>query len=165
MSNITSHSALGNDYIVSTTVNRFLKSVSTILHAAHLNSKATINTKILYEDIVFKVDTENLQTIIMNLVGNLIKYKRKDVDAIVSIEADYEDGKLKFSVVDNGIGIMQKNIEKVMTLFGRGEDNRYVAGFGIGLSIVQMLLQKLNSTLNIESDGESYTKMYFYIDV
>lgn len=162
LSNITCRRVEGEIFVLSTTVNKMIKSISTILNAAHLNDDIMIDSMPLHSDVKLTVDVEVVQKVMMNLVANSVKYRRDGVDSFVRIYVVPTIEKLRFVVEDNGVGIKQIHREKILKLFGRG-DNYYISGFGIGLSIVQMLLKQIGSELEIDSDGETYTKMSFAV--
>jgi signal transduction histidine kinase len=104
--------------------------------------------------------------IILNLVGNAIKYNDS---ARPLIEIGYEvpaasalsgrAGPTVFYVKDNGIGIAPENKEAVLRLFHRVHpDHKYGSGTGLGLSIVARSVERHDGRLWIESQvGEGST--------
>ncbi|RVT73975.1 PAS domain S-box protein [Flavobacterium sufflavum] len=114
------------------------------------------------------VDPLRLKQIIINLVGNAIKFTQKgkiqlDIEAISPFETD--DTNLSFSVKDTGIGIQPKNQDKIFNSFVQ-EDNstsRQFGGTGLGLAISNQLLAMMNSKLQLESTFGQGSNFYFFI--
>lgn len=79
-------------------------------------------------------DERRLSQIIMNLLGNAIKFTPKggrvELTALLN-----EDGMLEVIVSDTGIGITQKEIDSLFTLFGRLESSSSVNPHGVGLGL------------------------------
>jgi CheY-like chemotaxis protein len=100
-------------------------------------------------------DKVKIRQIIMNLVGNAIKFTEKGViDIDISISDQNERTIiLDFSVVDIGIGISIENIERIFNRFEQGgiEITRKYGGTGLGLSISKNLVELHNSKLNVKS--------------
>jgi len=114
------------------------------------------------------VDLLRLKQVIVNLVGNAIKFTQKgqvqlDIEAILPVEANYTH--LSFSVKDTGIGIQLKNQSKIFHSFVQ-EDNstsRQFGGTGLGLAISNQLLALMNSKLELESTYGEGSRFYFTI--
>lgn len=113
-------------------------------------------------------DSLRLKQIIINLVGNAIKFTQKgqirlEIKTIFPIKANYAN--LCFSVKDTGIGIQPKNQDKIFHSFVQ-EDNstsRQFGGTGLGLAISNQLLALMNSKLELESTFGQGSNFYFYI--
>lgn len=114
------------------------------------------------------VDLLRLKQIVVNLLGNAIKFTQKgqiqlDIEALLPIEADYVH--LSFSVKDTGIGINPKNRDKIFHSFVQ-EDNstsRQFGGTGLGLAISNQLLELMDSKLQLESIPGEGSNFYFCI--
>jgi signal transduction histidine kinase len=99
----------------------------------------------------FISDKKRLFVILNNLISNAIKYQdiRKDHSFVkVSIKADNEQAIL--IVEDNGIGIAPKDHEKIFEMFYRA--SKLSTGSGLGMYIVKETLEKLNGTIQLESE-------------
>lgn len=96
-----------------------------------------------------------LQQILLNLVGNSIKFTKK---GIVSIHIGFEPGKsenyinLKIEVKDTGIGISPEDKEHLFKPFHQGKNHKATEGSGLGLSITKKLIERLNGTIKVESE-------------
>lgn len=69
--------------------------------------------------------------------------------------------RLKIEVQDTGVGIPQQNFDSIMIPFKRGTDTAYAeGGSGLGLSIVERLVQALGGEFELESEvgqGSTFT--------
>lgn len=100
-------------------------------------------------------DEYHIRQVMLNILNNAIKYtERGGVTVTVGYETiDNYNILLKFSVSDTGIGIKSEDIESIFQPFEHIEASRKFSadGSGLGLSIVQKLLQLMNSQLKVES--------------
>lgn len=97
-------------------------------------------------------DKFRLRQILINLVDNAIKFSARG--GVVRIKADtHPDGRLTLAVVDNGVGIAEDDIPKVLEKFGQVRDGHHYAhhGMGIGLAITKMLVELLDGEMDITS--------------
>ncbi|MDF9867495.1 signal transduction histidine kinase [Bacilli bacterium PM5-3] len=100
-----------------------------------------------YVEDSFLSDKEIIKQIIINLVNNSLKFTKS---GYIKVSAIQENDMINVSVVDTGEGISQEEIEHVFERFYRvDKDNQ--EGFGLGLSIVKSLLNKINATIKVES--------------
>jgi signal transduction histidine kinase len=86
-------------------------------------------------------DVERLRQVLVNLVGNAIKYSPRG--GRVEVSAVASDGHVVVSVDDEGIGISQPERARVFDRFYRvsSEDTRGIGGTGLGLSIVRDIVE------------------------
>lgn len=101
------------------------------------------------------VDSLRLNQIMMNLIGNAIKFTDKGyVKLSVSAENEHNNKtKLKFSVEDTGIGIPTTRLNKIFDSFEQAEDDtssKY-GGTGLGLTIVKKLIELKGGELTVSS--------------
>ncbi|HWS26297.1 MAG TPA: ATP-binding protein, partial [Xanthomonadales bacterium] len=100
-------------------------------------------------------DPARLRQILLNLVGNAIKFsERGRVDVLVS-GAVGEDGKvdLQLAVRDTGIGIDSETLKRIFEPFYQAETSstRRFGGTGLGLPITQWLINLMGGTLEIDT--------------
>ena len=95
-------------------------------------------------------DQEKIKLIMTNLISNAIKYT---LVGFVEVGYELHAKEIKFYVKDSGLGIPQKEQEKVFDSFYRSEQalNLAIGGTGLGLSIVRELVKALGGTLQLES--------------
>lgn len=118
----------------------------------------------------FQTDIVRLKQILLNLLSNAVKFTQKgSVKLIVSIQEQTADSsnKIRFSVIDSGIGIHDSNRSKIFNAFSQ-EDNsttRKFGGTGLGLSISNQLLELMGSYLCLESRINIGSTFYFDLDL
>ncbi len=100
-------------------------------------------------------DSLRLNQILMNLIGNAIKFTDH---GSVRLKVEIVDRKgnniqIKFSVIDTGIGIASENIDKIFENFEQADEKTTMkfGGTGLGLSIVKSLAKLKGGTLKVES--------------
>jgi two-component system, chemotaxis family, CheB/CheR fusion protein len=107
-------------------------------------------------------DIDRLQQVVINLLTNAIKYSPEADKVFVNIAE--ENGEVKISVKDNGIGIHKENLGKIFQRYYRERGrNRQFQGLGIGLFISNEIIQRHNGKLWAESEPGKGSTFYFTI--
>ena len=101
------------------------------------------------------VDPEHIKIILTNLIDNAIKYSV--APSIIHIELKAEKDGYNLIVKDQGIGIPRSHIKNIFKKFYRIEDSlsAKTKGHGLGLSIVQGLMQLNKGTIKVKSEKTS----------
>jgi len=122
-----------------------------------------LETSMPQTPVMVSVDREALALVVSNLIGNAVKYTRRDGSITVSIEAPAAaGGKVIFSVEDSGIGISLDDMKKITAGFYRTEEGQMqAAGFGMGLKICNDLLELHGSRLEISSEKGKGSRFFF----
>jgi PAS domain S-box-containing protein len=109
------------------------------------------------------VNRANMTEVLANLIGNAIKYTAEGGKVVVS--AGLEDGYLKVSVRDNGIGIASKELEKIFSPFYRvkNEKTRFIIGTGLGLTIVKGILEAHKGFIRVDSTPGQGSTFHFFL--
>ena len=110
-------------------------------------------------------DSTYLMQIIVNLVGNAIKFTQEEGN--ISLDAkliDIRDGRaeVRITVTDNGIGIDPADIGNLFNPFEQGDNNisRQHGGTGLGLAVSKMLAEMMGGRITVESKlgaGSTFT--------
>lgn len=101
-----------------------------------------------------------LRLLFQNLLSNAIKYTPEERKPEVRINA-YREGEFwVFSVIDNGTGIPEKNLESIFTIFNR-VGNEKKNGTGVGLAHVQKIVQLHGGTIWVDSQVGVGSSFYF----
>jgi PAS domain S-box-containing protein len=113
-------------------------------------------------------DSVRLKQIIVNLVGNALKFTKEGhihLD-ITETASDKDFSTLKFSVKDTGIGIKKSNQEKIFNSFVQedADTTRKYGGTGLGLTISNQLLELMKSELHVISRYGHGSDFYFSIE-
>lgn len=110
-------------------------------------------------------DPNRLRQILVNLVGNAIKFTHKG-EVVVSVQCASREGNrigLHFTVTDTGIGIPKDKQEHVFEAFAQADcsTTRRFGGTGLGLSISRQLVELMHGRLWLESDEGRGSKFHF----
>lgn len=99
-----------------------------------------------------------------NLINNAVKYTPEG--GAITIYVQDEDGRLHFSVEDNGVGISAENQTHVFDTFyrasapeGSSEDGEYPSGIGLGLSLVKTVVERHGGQVwvrSVEGEGSHF---------
>ncbi|GAB3334659.1 hypothetical protein GCM10027429_16070 [Marivirga atlantica] len=121
-----------------------------------INSK---NAKISYDKLpTIDYNFTALRQVLMNLIGNGIKYTLKDQKPEIKVSHSEDEHFHRISVKDNGIGIDEAHHEQVFTIFKRLHGKTEYKGTGIGLAICKKIVEKYGGEISIDSSlGEGST--------
>lgn len=103
-------------------------------------------------------DEKIIELALSNLVHNAIKYSPEHTE--ISIEILQDSTTTIFSVIDNGIGIPEKDQKQIFNRYFRSENVLLIQGTGIGLNIVKSHLNNLGGEINFvsnENKGSTFT--------
>nr|WP_246589884.1 PAS domain S-box protein [Marinobacterium ramblicola] len=108
--------------------------------------------------VLLKTDPTRLRQILVNLVGNAIKFSsgREAIRGRVQLRVEFCEGdprRLRFQVVDNGIGMNAATLGNLFRFFSQGEvsTTRRFGGSGLGLAICKRLLDMMQGTIDVDS--------------
>jgi len=96
------------------------------------------------------IDAKLLGHILVNLLGNALKYSPPDSAVTCTASADGE--RLRVSVADQGIGIPQADLPRLFESFHRGTNVGNIQGTGMGLHIVKECVDLHRGTIAVESE-------------
>jgi len=106
-------------------------------------------------------DQQKVELIITNLLANAIKFTRPSGKVLIEGEANKDE--IQISVSDTGVGIPREEFSKIFDRFYQVENslNREHEGIGLGLSIVQGMLDQCGGRIQIESKVSKGSKFTF----
>ncbi len=109
------------------------------------------------------VNRDNIVEVLSNLIGNALKYTPKGGRVVVS--AGLENGYLRVSVRDNGLGIASKELEKIFSPFYRvkNDKTRFIIGTGLGLTIVKSILEAHKGFIRVDSIPDKGSDFSFFL--
>jgi len=113
-----------------------------------INLRYTINGHVF-----ITTDKGILQTIVMNIFTNAVKFTNKNGNITISDEE--EENFVKIVIKDDGIGMSQEKVQKIFETVGVsswGTENE--KGTGLGLSICKDLADMAGMLLEVQSEGE-----------
>ncbi|MEO7649774.1 MAG: ATP-binding protein [Bryobacteraceae bacterium] len=107
-----------------------------------------------------KADPQRISQVFMNLIGNALKYRSERPPRIV-VSAKTEDKRYVFSVQDNGIGFEMDYAERIFKAFERLHSGSKYEGTGIGLAIVQRIVERHGGRVWAESKSGGGATFHF----
>lgn len=103
------------------------------------------------EDIFIQADPNAIDRIVNNIVENAVKFTNSGGKIMVTLSRD--DGQIRFSVQDDGIGILPSLQKKIFKpYFQIKYKNASLQGMGLGLAIVKKVVDSLGGNIVIESN-------------
>ena len=114
-----------------------------------------------------QVDALKLKRILINLIGNAYKFTPVKHQINLQVLWDASDNKINFSVKDTGIGIEEKDQEKLFKAFSQAQDDTHekYGGTGLGLAISAGYVSDLGGALKLKSQIDVGSEFYFDIPV
>jgi light-regulated signal transduction histidine kinase (bacteriophytochrome) len=85
-------------------------------------------------------DRALIKQVLLNLLGNAVKYTRKRADARIEVGFEMKESEWQFNVRDNGIGFNMKYVSKLFGVFQRLHSDAEFEGTGIGLANVRRVI-------------------------
>ncbi len=128
-----------------------------------LNREFTVNIKIGLdsatgdaEQMMVLGNESLLRTAVLNIIENSCKYSD---DHSADVVLDSVDNKIMMTFTDRGKGIPPEDLDKIFEPFYRSNNSKTIPGHGIGLSLVQKIIQNHKGTVSIFSGQSTGTKV------
>ena len=99
-------------------------------------------------DLTVMANRDALRQVLLILLDNALKYTRGSI----RVTAETIDQRVVISVADEGPGLPVETLQHVFDRFYRGESSRLVPGFGLGLPIARVLVERQGGTVGMESE-------------
>ncbi len=141
-------------------LNDLIKEIRILLRKRIDEKYATINTGEL--PVVFGYKVPMLQ-VFQNLIGNALKYSKKDIPAEIYITAEEYNDHWQFAVTDNGIGINKEYFDKIFIIFQRLHSKEEYSGTGMGLAITKKIVENQGGKIWVKSEEDKGSSFYFTI--
>ncbi len=108
-------------------------------------------------------DAGRLRQILTNLLGNAIKFTDQGEVTVTVGPEDGEDGVLRFTVADTGVGIPEEKLKLIFDPFSQADSSttRKYGGTGLGLTISARLAGMMGGRIWVESEVGRGTKFHF----
>ena len=106
----------------------------------------TANVPLVY------ADKSGIERVVLNILSNSIKYTKENGSIKIYVGFVYNDAYIK--IIDNGIGIPEKDLTRIFERFYRVDKarSREFGGTGLGLSIAKEILNQNNGSIDIKSE-------------
>lgn len=139
------------------------------LETALLNLQGTIedNQAIVTHDPLPTVpaDSTQLSQLLQNLIGNGIKYRKKEIRPEIHVSCEKKGEEWVFAVKDNGIGIDAQYFDRIFVIFQRLWNKEEYPGTGIGLSICKKIVERHGGRIWVESEPGAGSTFFFSLPV
>jgi len=106
-------------------------------------------------------DTILVKQVMSNYILNAVKYSAKKEKALIEIGSAEENGRVVYSVKDNGAGFDMQYVHKLFGVFQRLHSNEEFEGTGVGLAIVKRIISKHGGDAWAEGALEKGATFYF----
>ncbi len=98
-------------------------------------------------DITLRTDRKRVKQVLTNLITNAFKFTEAGK---ITLTYQKEDGKVRVSVIDTGIGIAPEYIDSIFERFMKIDN--FSQGTGLGLTICKTIIKTLGGEIGVESD-------------
>jgi len=123
----------------------------------NISKNISPNTKInmsINEDLTIISDRNRLYQAYYEVISNAFKFHLADIEAIVSLEAQIIDNKLILTIIDQGIGIEEKDYQEIFLPFRYLNHQDDFSGLGMGLTLSKKNIQSINGTIEISKNDK-----------
>jgi signal transduction histidine kinase len=126
--------------------------------------KLVLELNVPKNQIILKTDSYRLKQVLLNLVGNAVKYTDK---GFVTFGYEVNHDTVLFSVKDTGIGIPGDQLKRIFNRFEKIEygSERLYRGTGLGLAISKQLVNLLGGELGVKSEQGKGSEFYFSLPI
>ncbi|WP_445476303.1 PAS domain-containing sensor histidine kinase [Methanococcoides methylutens] len=144
-------------------VSQFLMEMSEFMGASARKRGITIGTLVANDVDVLEVDAGKLKQILYNLIGNAIKFSHDG--GHISIGCLMAQDHLEFEVTDHGVGIREKDLDKLFKPFSQidSSSKKKYTGTGLGLSLVKKLVEVHGGRIWVRSEYGKFSIFGFSI--
>lgn len=114
------------------------------------------------------MDEKRLRQILLNLLGNAIKFtpQGKVTLRISLLSQNHASCRLRFEVIDTGVGISRQELEQIFLPFEQvGDSQSRARGTGLGLAIVQHLIEMMGGQVYVKSQIGQGSTFWFELTV
>jgi signal transduction histidine kinase/CheY-like chemotaxis protein/HAMP domain-containing protein/HPt (histidine-containing phosphotransfer) domain-containing protein len=139
-----------------------IDNISSIAHFLVEDSRKNISFNMIVqkqEPLCLYGDDMRLRQILLNLLGNAIKFTDKGT---IRLTVDFTDTSMRITVSDTGIGIPAESLPTLFDAFEQADlvKNRFKKGTGLGLSITKAIVEMMDGRIWVESEYGKGTSFY-----
>ena len=145
---------------------------NSFIETNNMNENSPVQLKLkkglLSDNFTINTDPVRFQQILINLIGNALKYTEKGyVECGYEVKTENHKSYLEFYIKDTGIGISEKKHKFIFERFSKVEDSKtkLYRGTGLGLTITKNLVQLLGGKIWLQSTENKGSTFFFTIPV
>ncbi len=116
--------------------------------ASIINLK-NIHVKKKVKEALFTGDYNLLRDVLVNLIDNAVKFSSSH--GLIEVKGWSSKSHVYFSVKDHGVGIRKEDLPKLFKTFSQTIEGRRKGGFGVGLSLCKMIVEKHGGSISVKS--------------
>ena len=135
------------------------------LNEALANLRMTLeetHARVTHDELpVIMADRSQVVRLFQNLIGNAVKFRKRDVPPRVHVSAEEKGNERVFSVRDNGIGIEPEFFDRAFQIFRRLHTAGEYPGTGMGLAICKRIVERHGGRIWVESNPGEGSTFYF----
>ena len=105
-----------------------------------------------------RADPTQMAQVLQNLVANAVKFVAPGIPPAVDVSATCESGVWRIDVTDNGIGIPEAHRRRIFGIFKRLHGRAAYPGTGIGLALVEKIVERHLGTVGVEDNPQGAGK-------
>ncbi|MBD1945660.1 HAMP domain-containing histidine kinase [Coleofasciculus sp. FACHB-712] len=124
-----------------------------------MRNKVNLNNLIINRPLEINADPSQVQKVVEQLLLNAIKHNPPGVK--IDLNATVEQGMLRFSITDNGIGMDQKQLLSLFHLYARNLHNPHLTGIGLGSYLCRQIIQAHGGEIGVSSQPKAGTTVWF----
>ena len=106
-------------------------------------------------------DRNEIRRVLINLLGNAIKYTQQG--GLIQIKTEIDGNDVRVSVKDNGEGIHKKDISKLFKRFSQGTQDKRSMSTGLGLYLSKQIVDAHGGKIWLESDKGKGSEFFFVL--
>ncbi len=149
--------------IKETSIKEILDSVLDIITPQIKEKNISLEMNLKTGSDKIKADPSQIERVLLNLLSNAVKFTPEK--GRISISCEDKRDSIEFKVEDTGIGISERDAQRVFEEFFRAEDamDQKIKGTGLGLSLVKKIIEAHNGKIWVDSELGKGTKFTFTI--
>lgn len=152
------------------TLEQVVQAIDTLIRPQAKEKRQELIIRKEYRVQSFFGDSLRINQILINLLGNAVKFTPNGgkIELLIKqIEEQEEMATIFFSVKDNGIGIRKEDVTRIFESFEQAEDNtaRKYGGTGLGLAISNRLVHMMGGRIQLKSSLGNGCEFYFTLSL